>query len=161
MQKRTEPQRSPEATSAAPRMAEASASMPVGRTSHLAQPTTRRAALVAAAILTSLLAITAAAPANAAVLHSAIPKRLVCGDAIVAGIWAQAWTEGDRTVRMTATDRKTGRVWWRKKARAPKSNWREWHLPSGMDGQCGRTTFVYRGAGWKAVYRIRFRSEGV
>jgi hypothetical protein len=105
------------------------------------------------------VAAMAVAPAQAAVLHQAIPKRLVCGDAIVPGIWAQSWTEGDRTIRMKAIDRETGRVWWRKKARALKSHWREWYLPSGMDGQCGRTTFVYRGPGWKATYRIRFRSE--
>jgi hypothetical protein len=107
------------------------------------------------------VSLAAPVPASADVLVQAIPKRLVCGDAIVPGIWAQSWTTGDRRVRMKAIDRRTGRVWWRKTARAPKSHWREWYLPSGMAGQCRSTTFVYRGNGWKATYRIRFRSEGV
>ena len=113
------------------------------------------------ALATFIACLLMAAPASAAVLVRAIPKRLVCGDAIVPAIWAQSWTTGNRVVRMKAIDRRTGRVWWRKKARAPKSHWREWILPSGMDGQCHRTTFVYRGHGWKATFHIRFRSEGV
>jgi hypothetical protein len=113
------------------------------------------------ALATSIACLLLAAPASADVLVQAIPKRLVCGDAIVPGIWAQSWTRGNRVVRMKAIDRRTGRVWWRKKARAPKSHWHEWYLPSGMDGQCRRTTFVYRGHGWKAIFHIRFRSEGV
>jgi hypothetical protein len=104
-------------------------------------------------------ALALAAPASAAVLHQAIPKRMVCGDAIVPGIWAQSWTTGNRIVRMKAIDRRSGRVWWRHKARALKSHWRRWYLPSGMDGQCRRTTFVYRGRGWTATYHVRFRSE--
>jgi hypothetical protein len=62
---------------------------------------------------------------------------------------------------MKAIDRPTGTVWWRKKARASKTHWRHWYLPSGMDGQCQPTTFVYQGHRWKATYRVRFRSEGV
>lgn len=106
-------------------------------------------------------ALLLAAPASADVLVQRIPKRLVCGDAIVPGIWAQPGTTGSRVVRMKAIDRRTGRVWWRRKARAPKTRWREWYLPSGMNGHCRRTTFVYQGRRWKAPYRIRFRSEGV
>jgi hypothetical protein len=30
-----------------------------------------------------------------------------------------------------------------------------------MDGQCGTTTIVYRGHGFKATFHIRFKSEGV
>jgi hypothetical protein len=108
-----------------------------------------------------IAALVVAAPASADVLVQAIPKRLVCGDPIVPGIWAQPGTTGNRTVRMTAIDRRTSRVWWRKTARAPTSGWRKWYLPSGMSGRCTPTTFVYRGSGWRAVYRIRFRSEGV
>jgi len=117
--------------------------------------------LTKCALLGVTVGLLLAAPASAAVLVQAIPKRLVCGDAIVPGIWAQSWTTGNRIVRMKAIDRRTGRVWWHKKARALKSHWRKWYLPSGMAGQCGSTTFVYRGHGWKATYRIRFRSEGV
>jgi hypothetical protein len=62
---------------------------------------------------------------------------------------------------MKAIDRHTGTVWWRKKTRASKTHWRHWYLPSGMDGQCQPTTFVYQGHGWKTTYRVRFRSEGV
>ena len=98
-------------------------------------------------LVTVVIALVVAAPAPAAVLHDYIPKRLVCGDAIVAGIWAQSWTTGNRWVRMKAIDRRSGKVWWRKKAKALKSHWRAWYLPSGMDGQCGRTTFIYRGHG--------------
>jgi hypothetical protein len=41
-------------------------------------------------LLAAAVALTFAAPAQAAVLHEYIPKQLVCGDAIVAGIWAQS-----------------------------------------------------------------------
>jgi hypothetical protein len=101
-----------------------------------------------------------AAPASAAVLVEAIPRTLVCGDGIRPGIWAQSWTTGDRTVRMQAIDRLSGRVWWRKTAVASKRGWRHWTLPSGMDGQCTRTTFVYSGRGWKARYDVSFAAEG-
>jgi hypothetical protein len=104
-------------------------------------------------------ALTAAAPASAAVLVQAIPKRLVCGDAIVPGIWAQSGTKGSRTVRMEAIDRRTGHVWWRKTARATTRRWRTWTLPSGMGGRCRATTVVYRGHGFKATFHVRFRSE--
>jgi hypothetical protein len=62
---------------------------------------------------------------------------------------------------MKAIDRRTGKVWWRKKAHARTSHWRYWYLPSGQDGRCRRTTFVYRGPGFTATFHIRFRSEGV
>jgi hypothetical protein len=117
--------------------------------------------VLAPVVLAFILAPTLSPSASAAVLHDAIPKQLGCGDAIVAGIWAQSWTTGNRTVRMKAVDRHTGKVWWRKKARALKSHWRTWYLPSGMNGQCSATTFVYQGRGWTATYRIRFKSEGV
>ena len=107
-----------------------------------------------------LAALTVATPASAAVLIQDIPKRPVCGDPIVPGIWAQPGTTGSRVVRKKAIETRTGRVWWRKKARARTSHWRMWTLPSGMNGRCHRTTFVYRGHGLKAVYHIRFRSEG-
>ena len=108
-----------------------------------------------------LATLALAAPAQAAVLVHAPPKRLVCGDAITVGIWAQSWTTGSRWVRMKAIDRATGTVWWHRKARASKRHWRYWGLPSGMDGQCGRTTIVYRGHGFKATFHVRFKSEGV
>jgi hypothetical protein len=107
------------------------------------------------------LSLACAAPASASVLVSGIPKTLVCGDAIVPGIWAQSWTTGNRWVRMKAIDRRSGTVWWHRKARASKKHWRYWTLPSGMDGQCGKTTVVYRGHGWTATFRVRFTSEGV
>ena len=100
-------------------------------------------------------------PASAAVLIEAIPKHLVCGDAITPGIWAQPGTHGSRVVRIKAIDRRSGRVWWRKKARARTSGWRNWYLPSGYRGRCGRTTVVYRGPGFTARYTVRFKSEGV
>jgi hypothetical protein len=63
---------------------------------------------------------------------------------------------------MRAVDRATGRTWWRKTATArTRGGWREWYLPSGMDGQCQPTTFVYRVNGRRVNYRVRFRSEGV
>ncbi len=103
----------------------------------------------------------AAAPASADVLVSAFPAPLVCGDPIVPGIWAQPGTTQGRIVRMKAVDRRTGKVWWRKTARARESGWREWTLPSGRKGRCGTTKFVYKGDGFTARYTIRFRSEGV
>ena len=113
-------------------------------------------------LLIALLAtLVLAAPARAAILIDGIPKTLVCGDAIVAGIWAQAWTKGSRWVRMKAIDRRSGKVWWHKKARASKTHWRRWTLPSGMDGRCRKTTFVYRAHGLNATFHIRFKSEGV
>lgn len=118
----------------------------------------RRTVLIA---ILAALALALAAPAQAAVLVHAPPKRLVCGDAITVGIWAQSWTTGSRWVRMKAIDRATGTVWWHRKARASKRHWRYWGLPSGMDGQCGRTTIVYRGHGFKATFHVRFKSEGV
>lgn len=113
--------------------------------------------LIVAAVVAALAL---AAPASAAVLVQYIPKRLACGDPIVPGIWAQPMTTGGRTVRMQAIDRRTGRVWWRKTARAPSRHWRMWTLPSGMNGRCAPTTFIYRGHGFKATFRVRFRSEG-
>lgn len=112
----------------------------------------------------ALLALLLAAPAASAdVLVSAIPKRLVCGDAINPGIWAQPGTTGSRTVKMRAIDRATGKVWWRRTATAKtRGGWRNWWLPSGMGGQCRPTTFVYMlPARVKAKYRIRFKSESV
>jgi hypothetical protein len=116
-----------------------------------------RAALVALVLLFAV-----PATASAAVLVQSIPKRLVCGDPINPGIWAQPGTKGGRTVRMKAIDRRTGRVWWRRTAKATTARWRQWVLPSGMNGRCRRTTFVYRlPDGVKARFDIRFRSEGV
>jgi hypothetical protein len=112
-------------------------------------------------LIAILAALALAAPAQAAVLVHAPPKRLVCGDAITVGIWAQSWTTGSRWVRMKAIDRSTGTVWWHRKARASKRHWRYWTLPSGMDGQCGRTTIVYRGHGFTSTFHVRFKSEGV
>jgi hypothetical protein len=103
----------------------------------------------------------AASPAVADVLVEAIPKHLVCGDAITPGIWAQPGTTGSRKVRIKAIDRRTGRVWWRKTARATSRRWRNWYLPSGRNGQCGSTTIVYDGPGWTMRFRTSFRSEGV
>jgi hypothetical protein len=109
--------------------------------------------------LASIVAWPAVAAAD--VLIEAIPKHLVCGDAITPGIWAQPGTAGSRTVRMRAIDKRTGKTWWHKTAKARTSGWRNWSLPSGRHGQCGPTVIVYRGPGFHARYTVRFRSEGV
>jgi hypothetical protein len=114
----------------------------------------RRAVLVAI-----LVALVVAPSADAAVLVRSVPKTLVCGDAITVGIWAQAWTKGSRWVRMKAVDRRSGKVWWHKKAKASERHWRYWALPSGMNGRCRKTTIVYRGHGFKATFHVRFRNE--
>jgi|tagenome__1003787_1003787.scaffolds.fasta_scaffold20315096_1 hypothetical protein len=115
-----------------------------------------------AALIATLALLAAAAPAaQAAVLVNAPKKKLVCGDAITLGIWAQSWTTGSRWVRMKAIETRTGKVWWHKKAKASKTHWRYWYLPSGKDGRCHRTTVVYRGHGFKATFHVRFKSEGV
>ena len=110
--------------------------------------------------IAGLLAVAPAASAD--VLISAIPKRIVCGAAIKPGIWAQQGTTGNRWVRMKAVDRATGTVWWRRNrrrlGRAPGATG---ILPSGMNGQCQPTTFVYVVNGEKVKYRVRFTSEGV
>src|SRR4051794_38412799 len=113
------------------------------------------------AIITALLFAGLAAPASADVLVSAIPKHLVCGDAITPGIWAQPGTHGSRKVKIKVIDGRSGTVWWRKTAYAPSRHWRDWYLPSGMDGQCRRTIVVYASPGWTVRYTVRFRSEGV
>jgi hypothetical protein len=112
-------------------------------------------------LLTLIVLATTATPASAAVLIHAPKKHAVCGDAITVGIWAQPGTTGSRTVRITAIDRKSGKTWWRKKAKARTSHWRYWYLPSGKGGQCKATTVVYKGPGFTVHYRITFRSEGV
>ena len=66
-----------------------------------------RIGFVAAVIL-----MAAASPASADVLISAIPRTLVCGDAITAGIWAQPGTRGNRKVRIKVVDDRTAKVWW-------------------------------------------------
>ena len=116
--------------------------------------------------LAAALVGTAPGVASVAVLVEALPRHLVCGAAITPGIWAQSWTTGNRTVKMQAIDRRTGHVWWHRKAIASKRHWRHWYLPSGRKGRCGATTFVYRGyrddgSMWTARFRITFRSEGV
>ena len=113
--------------------------------------------LAVAAVLVG--ALIAAPSASAAVLVSGLPKRLVCGDAIRPGIWAQAGTAGSRRVSIKAIDRRTGKVWWRKTATAPFKGWRYWHLPSGMDGQCGPTTIVYRLHGRDTKFNVSFKPE--
>lgn len=101
-----------------------------------------------------------APPATADVLVSALPDRLACGAPIEPGIWAQQGTTGDRTVRMRAIDRRSGKVWWRKTATArTRGGWRMWKLPSGMKGRCRTTTFIYELNGAELKYRIRFRRE--
>ena len=112
-------------------------------------------------LLVSVAVAIAAPPASADVLISAIPRTLVCGDAIAPGVWAQPGTRGSRKVRIKVIDDRTGKVWWRKTAKAPSADWRYWYLPSGMDGQCGPTTVVYQGPGFTDRYKVRFRSEGV
>jgi len=113
-----------------------------------------RALLVASAIF-----FASAGSASADVLVSAIPKHLYCGDAITPGVWAQPGT-AHRRVAIKAIDRDTGKVWWQRTLLAPH-HWRDWVLPSGRRGQCGPTTIVYRGHGFKVRYTVRFRSEGV
>jgi hypothetical protein len=117
--------------------------------------------VVKIALLAAVLLAVSAAPASAAVLIHGPKTHLVCGDAITVGIWAQPGTKGSRTVRMKAIDRKSGHVWWRKKAKARTSRWRFWALPSGEDGQCRPTTVVYEGPGFTSRFKITFRSEGV
>ncbi len=104
-------------------------------------------------------ALVTAAPADASVLISGIPKRLVCGDEITPGIWAQSGTTGSRRVSIKAIDRHTGKVWWHRTATAPFKGWRYWHLPSGMDGQCAPTTIVYRLHGRDSTFRVSFKPE--
>jgi hypothetical protein len=113
------------------------------------------------ATIAVVLFVILAGPASADVLVSAIPKRLVCGDAIKPGIWAQPGTRGSRKVRIKVIDDRTGKVWWRRTASAPTRAWRYWYLASGMRGQCTRTTVVYSAPGWTARYHVRFASEGV
>jgi hypothetical protein len=120
---------------------------------------------IALTVTTAAFVLTAPAVASADVLVQAIPRHPVCGDALVPGIWAQPGTKGNRIVRIKAIDRRSGRVWWHRKARASTRGWRTWFLPSGKGGQCGPTTIVYRGrrpdgSSWTARYRVRFRSEG-
>src|SRR4051812_42684427 len=117
--------------------------------------------MVRTAMITALLFAALAAPASADVLVSAIPKHLVCGDAITPGIWAQPRTRGSRRIKIKVIDARSGTVWWRKTAYAPTRHWRDWYLPSGMDGQCGRTIVVYTARAWTARYTVRFRGEGV
>jgi hypothetical protein len=60
---------------------------------------------------------------------------------------------------MKADDKRTGRVWWRKTARA-RARLAHLTLPSGRKGRCGTTMFVHKGDGFTARYTIRFRPEG-
>jgi hypothetical protein len=115
--------------------------------------------VIRAALIAAVASLAMAAPASAAVLVEALPRHPVCGDPIRPGIWAQSWTTASRTVRMTAIDRRTGRVWWRRTAVASKHRWRHWTLPSGMNGSCRAAVFVYRGAHWTARFRVTFRRE--
>ena len=132
----------------------------IGDRTHSARRTLR--AMRRITVPLALAGLLAAAPAAAAdVLISAIPKRIVCGAPIKPGIRAQPGTTGSRWVRMKAVDRATGKVWWRKTAKARTRSWRDWCLPSGMDGQCQPTTFVYVVNGQNVKYRIRFKGEGV
>jgi hypothetical protein len=112
-------------------------------------------------ILTASTVLAFATPASADVLISAIPRTLVCGDAITPGIWAQPGTRGDRRVRIKVIDDRTGRVWWRKTASVAFRDWGYWYLPSGMGGQCRPTTVVYSAPRFTARYKVRFRDEGV
>jgi hypothetical protein len=110
------------------------------------------------------LALPAAASAD--VLVNAAPCRLVCGDAIRVGIFAQIATRGNRTVRIRAVDDRTGVVFWRRTATAHIGRWRYWSLPSGRGGQCGATTIVYQGrrpdgSSWTGRFHVHFRGEGV
>jgi hypothetical protein len=112
-----------------------------------------------ACLLVLVGTLVAAPPASAAVLISAIPKRLVCGDPLSPGIWSHAGTKGSRRVSIKAIDRRSGKVWWRKTATAPFKRWRYWTLPSGMDGQCKPTTIVYRLHGRDTRFNVTFRPE--
>jgi hypothetical protein len=120
--------------------------------------------VVAGALTAAALAVPAAAQAD--VLVNAVPSRLVCGDVIQVGVFAQFETRGNRAVRITAIDRSTGTAFWHRTAGAPIGRWRFWTLPSGRNGQCGPTTIVYRGhrpdgSAWTARYRVRFRGGGL
>jgi hypothetical protein len=118
--------------------------------------------ILRAVLIAVVLVVALPATASADVLIHGIQERLVCGDPITAGIWAQPGTTGSRWVRMKAIDRDSGQVWWRRRARATTRRWRYWTLPSGMQGRCRRTTFVYTlPGGVKSRFHIRFRSEGV
>jgi hypothetical protein len=120
--------------------------------------------LVLAAVLPPAMILPTAAQAD--VLVTAVPPRLVCGDSIQVGVFGQVGTRGDRTVRILAVDGRTGVVFWRRTASARIGRWRYWSLPSGRRGQCGPTTIVYRGkrpdgSAWSGRFRVLFRSEGV
>jgi hypothetical protein len=112
-------------------------------------------------LLTVIALALTATPASAAVLISAPKQHPACGDPIKPGIWSQPGTKGSRTVRIRLVDRKSGKTYWHRKAKAPFSHWRYWYLPSGKGGLCKPTTLVYKGPGFTARYKITFRSEGV
>ena len=116
-------------------------------------------------IFLTLITLCVLAPtAQADVLINAPSSTVICGAPIKVGIWAQPGTTGNRNVRISAYDTRTGKLWWRKTAYAKTSDWRYWYLASGYKGRCGRTKIVYKvynDGGWSARYYVRFRSEGV
>ena len=113
------------------------------------------------ALLTVAALAIAATPASAAVLISGPKTHPACGDPIVPGIWAQPGTTGSRTVRIKLIDRKSGKTYWHRKAKAPFSHWRYWTLPSGKGGLCKPVTLVYKGPGFTSKFKITFHGEGV
>jgi len=122
----------------------------------------RRATILAAAAVFSLAA---PAVAEAAVLVHAPDRSVSCGGPIQVGIFAQPGTTGNRTVRISAFDRASGKVWWKRTATAPIGRFRSWLLPSGRLGRCGTTTIVYRGfredgSRFTSRFTVRFRDEG-
>ena len=110
------------------------------------------------AILAGLLLVPATAGAD--VLVHAPKSRLVCGDAIRVGVFAQPGTPiRERRKSISAIDKRTGRVWWRKTVTAT-TRWRFWALQSGYRGQCGTTIIKYL-PGRFGRFVVRFRPESV
>jgi hypothetical protein len=111
--------------------------------------------LVLAAVA-ALLFVPAVAEAD--VLVHAPRSPLTCGGAITVGVFAQPGTpRSERTTYISATDKATGIVWWRKTVVAT-TRWRYWSLPSGYRGRCGTTIIKYL-PGRFGRFVVRFRPE--
>lgn len=115
--------------------------------------------------LVALVAVALAFPATAHADVQVRPPAPVadCGDPVVVAVRTDATTKG-RTVRITVTDRPTGRRWFDRSVLAYRGRWRTWYLPSGKTGRCHTSVVRYRGTfadgrHWQARFVIRFRRE--